>query len=84
MAKVATKGVVLTTAGLTQALEKALGKTVAPTDVNGFLNTLAHLGVCEKSAQVVPDGEPKKRGKPTNQFTFAGADVELDLENYIG
>jgi hypothetical protein len=84
MAKVATKSVVLTTAGLTTALEKVLGKTVAPTDVNGFLNTLSHLGVCVKSAQVVPDGEPKKRGKPTNQFTFEGSDVDLDLSKYVG
>jgi hypothetical protein len=84
MATKVVSGVKLTTAGLTQALEKALGKTVAPTDVNGFLNTLAHLGVCTKSAQVAAEGEAKKRGKPTNEFCFAGSVVELDLDKYIG
>jgi hypothetical protein len=70
----------VTVEGVTRALE-GKGKNAKKTEVNGFLNVLALMGLAVKSQ--VPKGDVKKKGKPTNQFEVEG-EVLVKFEELMG
>lgn len=71
----------LTNAFAAKGVKKGDGKLIQKTEVNGFLNTLAALGLAVRSQ--VDTGGVKRRGKPENQFIMDEA-VVLKIAELMG